>query len=139
MSGAFDEVVIGSPAYTLGVMYEIEVERDFSAAHAITIEGRQEVAHRHAWHVSVAVSGSRLDGDGLLCDFHVLEDMVEAIVDRLHGKDLNKTPPFDEINPSAEMVACHIAEGLASTLPDGVVLSRVSVTEAPGCTATYRP
>lgn len=118
-------------------MFELEVERDFRAAHAITMGGRREPSHRHDWHVSVVVSGERLDADGVLVDFHVMERKLADVVDALGGRDLNRTPPFDEVNPTAEHVARHIARSMDGDLPPGIRLRRVSVTEAPGCTATY--
>ncbi|MHC4969433.1 MAG: 6-carboxytetrahydropterin synthase, partial [Planctomycetota bacterium] len=54
-------------------MYELAVERDFEAAHAVTMDGRREAAHDHTWHVSVVVAGPAVDSGGLLCDFHVVE------------------------------------------------------------------
>ncbi|MHC5022410.1 MAG: 6-pyruvoyl trahydropterin synthase family protein [Planctomycetota bacterium] len=118
-------------------MYELSIERDFCAAHAITISGEREPLHGHTWHVTAAVAGEALDADGLLCDFHDLEAALDAIIDRLHNRDLGLTPPFDETNPTAEHVARHIADAMARQLPEGVRLARVSVTEAPGCTATW--
>ena len=120
-------------------MYEIAVERDFCAVHAVTMEGVRETSHSHNWRVSVVVTGERLDGDGLLCDFHLVEQKLEAVLGPLRDRDLNCTPPFDSVNPTAEQVARHIAEAVAPALPNGVAVSRVSVTEAPGCTATYLP
>jgi 6-pyruvoyltetrahydropterin/6-carboxytetrahydropterin synthase len=120
-------------------MYELTVERDFNATHAVTMDGRPERAHDHAWHVKVVVAGPEVNAEGLLCDFHVIEQMLERVLEPLAGRDLNRTPPFDQINPSAEMVARHIAETIGPGLPQRVTLSRVCVTEAPGCTATFSP
>jgi 6-pyruvoyltetrahydropterin/6-carboxytetrahydropterin synthase len=119
-------------------MYEVAVERSFRAAHAITMGGRPEPSHQHDWHVRVVVAGD-LDADGLLCDFHALEEHLEAIIAPLAGRDLNAVSPFDRLNPTAEQVARHLAERLAETLPPALTLKSVSVTEAPGCMATYRP
>jgi 6-pyruvoyltetrahydropterin/6-carboxytetrahydropterin synthase len=120
-------------------MYELVVERDFRATHAVTMAGRPEPPHEHDWQVAVAVAGPRLDDDGLLCDFHLLGGHLQRILTPLEGRDLNRTPPFDAVNPSAEMVARHVADALEPLLPAGVTLARVAVTEAPGCTAVYRP
>ena len=119
-------------------MYELAVERTFCAAHALMLGGTQETTHGHNWHVNVVVQGEQLDADGLLCDFHMLEKLVDRVIGGLHNADLNKTAPFDRINPTAEQVARHIATAVLPALPRGVRLTRVSVTEAPGCTATYR-
>lgn len=124
-------------------MHELTVQTEFSAAHAIAIGGRREPVHGHNWRVQAHIAGPRLDEDGLLCDFHLVEAHLQEIVNPLHNRNLNETPPFDATNPTAERVAQHIAERLTETLADrlpaGVRVSQVSVTEAPGCAAVFRP
>lgn len=123
-------------------MFEISVETQFAAAHALSIAGIQEPVHGHNWHVTVTVAGQTLDGDGLLCDFHTVESSLKELVSRFHNQNLNAVAPFcDGLNPSAENVARVIAEELGAGLdlsPHAGITS-VRVTEAPGCAATYRP
>jgi 6-pyruvoyltetrahydropterin/6-carboxytetrahydropterin synthase len=119
-------------------MYEISVERVFSAAHALILRGEREPVHGHDWQVTVVLAGDTLDADGLLCDFHAVERALDEVIAPFHNADLNATPPFDAVNPSAENVARFIADALADRLGDAATVSRVLVTEAPGCTATYR-
>lgn len=128
---------------TLRPVYEIRIERWFSAAHALRIDGTLEPLHGHNWHVAVALAGEALDDDGLLCDFHTLEASLDEIIGPFHNRNLNDLPPFDRMNPSAEHVARHIADALIAQLesalaPDAWIES-VSVSEAPRCVATYRP
>ena len=118
-------------------MFELTVCREFFAAHAITMGAVREESHDHRWAVAVVVRGERLDGDGLLCDFHLIEQELDRVLEVLRGRDLNRTPPFDRINPTAENVARHIAEEIGQRIPQGVSLKSVGVTEAPGCTATF--
>ena len=120
-------------------MYELRIERSFRAAHAIVMQGELETSHVHAWRVVVDVEADELDADGLLCDFHRLEGQLDAIIAPFAGGDLNVTPPFDQVNPTAEHVARHVAEALRPALDPGVRLLAVRVTESPGCVATYRP
>lgn len=120
-------------------MFELSVERTFCAAHAIVIAGKREPMHGHNWHVTVTVSGDALDADGLLCDFHLVERELDRVIGSLHNTNLNVTAPFDTINPTAELIAKHIADAIMPALPAHVRLKRTSVTEAPGCTATYFP
>ena len=121
------------------VMFELEIRRRFSAAHAILMRGVREPVHGHDWEVTVTVSGTGLDGDGLLCDFHTLERQVDAIVRPMDSRHLNETPPFDRLNPTAEHVARFIADTLLPQLPGGVRVASVRVTEAPGCAARFIP
>ena len=124
-------------------MFEIQVEAEFAAAHALAIAGVREPVHGHNWHIVVTLAGETLDADGLLCDFHTVEESLREIVLRYHNRNLNDTPPFDRVNPSAELVARHIAEALEARLGTALApaawIESVSTTEAPGCRATYRP
>ena len=124
-------------------MYELTVEARFSAAHAIMIAGTREPLHGHDWLVTVTLAGRELDGDGLLCDFHTVEDTLKGIVRPFRSRNLNEVEPFTRVNPTAEHVARHIFEALhealdAALAPHAAVVS-VRVTESPGCAATYRP
>ena len=118
-------------------MFELSVEREFCAAHAITINGRREPVHGHNWRVEVVVAGEALDHNGLLCDFHVLERDIDAVISRFNNADLNALAPFDRLNPTAEHVAQHIGQEVAGKLPARVKMLRATVSEAPGCRATY--
>lgn len=120
-------------------MYELTVERVFCAAHAIVINGRREPVHGHNWRVRLTVSGRELDSNGLLCDFHALERVLDNVIGRYNNANLNEIPPFDRINPTAEAVARTIGEQVLPKLPRGVNLTRLALTEAPGCEATWQP
>jgi len=124
-------------------MHEITVTKEFAAAHSITIGGESEPVHGHNWLVRATVAGPRLDSDGLVVDFHLVERSLTEIVGVFHNGNLNEIAPFDRINPTAELVASHIAERLSEAIsgrtPRDVRIARVSVTEAPGCEATYVP
>jgi 6-pyruvoyltetrahydropterin/6-carboxytetrahydropterin synthase len=118
--------------------YELEIRAEFCAAHAIVIRGRREPVHGHNWKVTATVAGDRLDDDGLLCDFHEIERALGAIIAPFHNGNLNGAPPFDQTNPTAELVARHIGEHLAKACPEGVTVKCVRVTEAPNCAAVWR-
>jgi 6-pyruvoyltetrahydropterin/6-carboxytetrahydropterin synthase len=122
-------------------MYEITVEADFSAAHAIVIAGTREPVHGHNWHVVVTIAGDALDPDGLLCDFHTVQGMLDGFIDPFRNRNLNDTPPFDRTNPTAELVAKHLGDRLAESLNPSLApaawVASVRVTEAVRCRATY--
>ncbi len=119
------------------------MQADFAAAHALVIAGAREPIHGHNWHVTATLAGATLDADGLLCDFHTVEHTLREIVGPWHNRNLNDLAPFDRVNPSAEHVARHIADTLEVRLGVSLAalarIASVSVTEAPGCLATYRP
>ncbi|QOJ00571.1 MAG: 6-carboxytetrahydropterin synthase [Phycisphaeraceae bacterium] len=121
-------------------MFEIEVQSEFCAAHALQIGGVRETLHGHNWRTVATLQGPSLDSDGLLCDFHTVQELLHAILAPFNNRSLNDAPPFDRLNPSAENVARHIHAELSSRLaglPGDVRVASVSVTEAPGCRATY--
>lgn len=134
--------------------FEITVEASFSAAHAIVLGGQLEPLHGHDWHVTVTIAGTKLDREGLLCDFHAVERALAQIVHPWHNQNLNERLPFADtqtkakhpaLNPTAEHVAMTIGSDLKHRLegPDGPLQGRawvvsVRVTEAPGCAATCR-
>ncbi|TVQ64689.1 MAG: 6-carboxytetrahydropterin synthase [Phycisphaerales bacterium] len=125
-------------------MYEIAVDTEFCAAHAIVIRGEREPVHGHNWKVRVVVRAEALDEDGLVCDFHALDATLNEIIAPFRDADLNTAPPFNRQNPTAEHVARHIGESVGAWLFSlgenrGLRLSSVRVTEAPRCAAVYRP
>lgn len=123
----------------LAAMYELSVEREFAAAHAISIGGEMEPLHGHHFRVRATLQGERLDGEGLLCDFHLFERRLAAAIEPFQGRTINGVPPFDTLPPTAELLARHLHEAISTDLPAGVRLVEVAVGEAPGCTAIYRP
>lgn len=122
-------------------MFEITVQGDFAAAHALAVGGAREPVHGHNWHVRATLEGATLDADGLLCDFHTVEAVLRDIIGPFHNRSLNEVSPFDTVNPTAENVARHIAEAMHERLGPALApharVASVSVTEAPGCLATY--
>ncbi len=123
-------------------MFEISVETQFAAAHAILIGGRREPVHGHNWLVTATVAGAELDTNGLVCDFHDIERALRDITGPMNNASLNDLAPFSRgLNPTAENVARHIGDSLSAALklPRGVRLASVRVTEAPGCAAAYIP
>ena len=125
-------------------VYELCVQSCFAAAHAIVIGGVREPVHGHNWDVRVVIRAPRVDSEGLVCDFHAVEAAVASILSRFHNRHLNEVEPFTVTNPTAELVARHIADELGTALapvlmPQAGRVARVSVTEAPGCVASYEP
>jgi 6-pyruvoyltetrahydropterin/6-carboxytetrahydropterin synthase len=120
-------------------MFELVVDEEFCAAHAITLRGQREPVHGHNWRVELCVCGARLDQDGLLCDFHLVQGLLRELLAPWHNRNLNAIDPFQRLNPTAELVAWHIAERVGPHLPQGVEIRSVRVTEAPGCAAVFRP
>lgn len=119
-------------------MFEISTLTSFSASHQLKLyDGSLEPLHGHNWKVKVTVGAAKLDGIGVVMDFHELERLVDRIVGPMHNQHLNEVEAFRSVNPSAENVALHMAKALQ--LPGDVRLISVEVWETDGCSAVYRP
>lgn len=122
--------------------YAIEISHEFCAAHALVIAGEREPVHGHNFRVLATIAGDTLDPDGLLCDFHTAHAVLVDICQPFENNDLNAVAPFHRQNPSAELIARHIADALAAALDDTLApharVQSVSVTEAAGCRAVYQ-
>jgi len=122
-------------------MWELHVTGSFSAAHHLCGYGEPcEQVHGHNWKVVATVRCARLDDIGLGIDFKLLRARLHEVLERLDHRDLNATPPFDEINPSAENIARWVFERLVERLAaTSAVVSRVSVAEGDDSGATFIP
>ena len=127
-------------------MYEITIQSIFAAAHAIRLpDGTLEPVHGHNWPVTLTVAADELDSIETVCDFHLLQQLLNHAIAPWQSQHLNDCEPFTDgkggltINPTAERVAWAIAQKVRPGLPGHCKLLSVSVGEAPGCTAAYRP
>ncbi|MEM1012830.1 MAG: 6-carboxytetrahydropterin synthase [Planctomycetota bacterium] len=115
------------------------ISRTFCAAHQLRLaDGSLEPVHGHNWHVRVVVArhDGELDASDCVIDFHDLEARLDHVIGPWDNANLAEQAPFrDGVNASAERVAEAVATGLS--LPEGVEVKTVHVTEAPGCEATW--
>jgi 6-pyruvoyltetrahydropterin/6-carboxytetrahydropterin synthase len=121
-------------------MYEVMIEDEFSAAHALRgYKGKCENLHGHNWKVEVYVKGDRLDEVGMLVDFRLLKSVTRQVMKSLDHQNLNELKPFDnEINPSSEHLAGFILHKVAEKINDDrVKVFKVRVWETPSTSATY--
>ncbi|MCD6519056.1 MAG: 6-carboxytetrahydropterin synthase QueD [Anaerolineae bacterium] len=118
-------------------MYRICVRRHFDAAHGLRgYAGKCEALHGHRWEVVVCVESETLNEIGIAFDFTVLKRELDAVLARFDHRNLNETPPFDQINPSSENIARTIFHALKERLPH-VGLKYVEAWESPDAWATY--
>ncbi|PYP84704.1 MAG: 6-carboxytetrahydropterin synthase QueD [Blastocatellia bacterium AA13] len=123
-------------------MYEVMIEEEFSAAHALRgYRGKCENLHGHNWKVEIYVRGERLDDIGMLVDFTHLKKVTRDVMRLLDHQNLNEIKPFDvELNPSSEHLAGFILDKVANQINDGrVQVYKVRVWETPSTSATYQP
>jgi 6-pyruvoyltetrahydropterin/6-carboxytetrahydropterin synthase len=120
-------------------MYEVNVKVGFSAAHQLRLyDGKYENLHGHNWSAQVTVEADELDTMGVGIDFVKLKQMVEEILDKLDYKNINEIPPFDELNPSAENIACWLFLKIKDQVGSQTTrVKRVEICEMEGCGASY--
>ncbi len=117
--------------------YKASVTKTFSAAHALNkYKGKCENLHGHNWIVKVSLSSNKLDETGMVMDFTDIKAVLKSILSKLDHKYLNKVPPFDKVNPTAENLAEYILEKLAKSIKLPVKINEVEVWESETSSAT---
>ncbi len=122
--------------------FTVRCHATFEAAHHLRdYVGGPEPVHGHSWKVEVALTTEALGAYDLSVDFVPTERLVRDLAARLHDRDLNGVPPFDEKNPTAENVALWVAGEIerSGLLVGGARLSEVTVWEGPRNSVTWRP
>jgi len=116
-------------------MYKLKVEGNFSSAHNLRgYKGKCEDLHGHNWRVKISVESSELDEIGMLLDFKYLKKKLNAILEDLDHKYLNKVAFFKRINPTSENIAKYIYGRLKPQIP---LLNSVTVWENSTNSASY--
>ncbi len=125
-------------------MFEVAVERSFSAGHSLReYKGKCENVHGHNYKVRVTLEGERLASNGLLVDFVEMKKHLMTIIDRLDHQFINDLQPFTVINPSAENLAKYFYDELSSKLGEigsgvPVRIAEVRIWETDTSIAAYR-
>jgi len=116
-------------------MYKLKVEGNFSSAHNLRgYKGKCEDLHGHNWRVEITVASSELDDIGMLLDFKFLKKKLNAVLEKMDHKYLNKLVQFKKINPTSENIAKYIYDQLKPRIP---LLDSVTVWENSTSSATY--
>ena len=120
-------------------MYEIDIQREFSAAHTLKgYNGNCSALHGHNWTVQATVSSPLLDDIGIAVDFRSLKEELDIIISELDHTNLNDLTPFQQDNPTSEQLAKYIFNRLSVKLnTDNVTVSKIRVCESHGSGATY--
>ena len=119
-------------------MFTIVVQCSFSAMHRLRLaDGTLEPQHGHDWVVRAHFSRPTLSNSDMVLDFHDAQGALRSVAEPLRYADLNSLDPLSGLNPTAEVVAKFIFDGLSRLGFDS--LRRVEVTEAPDCVAAYEP
>jgi len=116
-------------------MYKVKIEEHFSSAHNLRgYKGKCEELHGHNWKVEVEVAKDSLDNIGMVIDFTCLKKKLNAILEKLDHKYLNKLSYFKKVNPTSENIAKYIYDKLKG---DRAEVASVTVWESDRSSATY--
>jgi 6-pyruvoyltetrahydropterin/6-carboxytetrahydropterin synthase len=121
--------------------YEVKVEGNFAAAHALRGYGGEcERLHGHNFNVTAVVSARELDELGMALDFKELSSLLGAVLEQMDHRNLNDFPPFVERNATAENIAAYIFGELAPEVEKTAgKLRSVTVEESTKYAATFFP
>ncbi|HOK05376.1 MAG TPA: 6-carboxytetrahydropterin synthase QueD [Victivallales bacterium] len=120
-------------------MFEIEITKNFSAAHQLKhYKGDCSKLHGHNWQVKVIVQAKKLDEIGIALDFRKLKKTLDEVVSSLDHSNLNELPQFNNVNPTSEVLAKFIYREISNIInDDNLKVSRVSISESTDSTASY--
>ncbi len=98
--------------------YTVVVIRDFITQHFLIGGdwGRENFLHSHHYKLEAIFAGDELDAHNYLLDIAVVNDHLEKLIERYREKTLNELPEFEATNPSLELFARVLAEGLSRSL-----------------------
>ncbi len=121
--------------------YTILKDFGFAAAHYIPDHpGKCRHLHGHNYRARVYLTAEKLDELGMVIDFAAIKSHLNEIAGRFDHRVINEVPPFDQQNPTAELLSQHIYQSLAERLDDErVKVSRVEVWENDSCCAIFEP
>ncbi|MGD9732503.1 MAG: 6-carboxytetrahydropterin synthase QueD [Desulfamplus sp.] len=120
-------------------VYEIYVKDHFSAAHTLHgYNGDCSRIHGHNWIIETFVQCRQLNDIGIGIDFRYVKDSVKKILKTVDHTHLNELAPFKTTNPTSENIAKFLYKELEAHLnSEYVKVSKVKVSETPGCGSTY--
>lgn len=110
-------------------VFTVAIRRNLTAFHHLIGGdwGRENEHHSHDYLIEVALEGAALDRHGYVYDIAELEKVLEQLVARYRGSNLNELEEFRGQNPSVERFAAAISTQLVRQIPRGA-LSALSVT-----------
>ena len=121
-------------------MYSLKVQGTFSSAHNLRgYKGKCEDLHGHNWLVEIVIKSEKLDTIGMVLDFKYLKKKLNACLEQLDHKYLNRIPYFSaaggkKVNPTSENIAKYIYKKLKPQIP---LLNCVTVWENSTSSANY--
>ena len=120
-------------------MFEIEIDRSFSAAHQLRgYNGDCCKLHGHNYKITVTVRSSELDEIGIALDFKKLKAELDALLAEYDHSNLSELADFQAVNPTSENLARTIYRKISEKMNGGTIrVHRVRVGESDHSAVTY--
>ena len=120
-------------------MFEIEIDRSFSAAHQLRgYNGDCCKLHGHNYKITVTVRTSELDEIGIALDFKKLKAELDALLAEYDHSNLSELADFQAVNPTSENLARTIYRKISKKMNGGTIrVHRVRVGESDHSAVTY--
>ena len=120
-------------------MFEIEIDRSFSAAHQLRgYNGDCCKLHGHNYKITVTVRSSELDEIGIALDFKKLKAELDALLAEYDHYNLSELADFQAVNPTSENLARTIYRKISKKMNGGTIrVHRVRVGESDHSAVTY--
>ena len=137
-------------------MYNVKREFWFSAAHRVEGHPKCGRLHGHNYKVEVTLESATLNGDGMVMDFGLLDEIAKPIIDGMDHRYLVSRANYKAGDPyaliaegnsdayvldceqsTAEELANYILNRLSGMLLWPTARLQVTVQETPRNTATY--
>jgi 6-pyruvoyltetrahydropterin/6-carboxytetrahydropterin synthase len=122
-------------------LYTLSLQRRFEAWHHLIGGdfGAESEPHTHPYVLDVRIEGPELDEHGYLVNLLEVNKLIDDILLRFEGKDLNQDRDFKDLNPSLENFARIVAMQFSQKVR-GPNLSRVTarIWESDSAWASYR-
>ena len=120
-------------------MFEIEIDRSFSAAHQLRgYNGDCCKLHGHNYKITVTVRSSELDEIGIALDFKKLKAELDALLAEYDHSNLSELADFQAVIPTSENLARTIYRKISEKMNGGTIrVHRVRVGESDHSAVTY--
>ena len=120
-------------------MFEIEIDRSFSAAHQLRgYNGDCCKLHGHNYKITVTVRSSELDEIGIALDFKKLKAELDALLAEYDHSNLSELADCQAVNPTSENLARTIYRKISEKMNGGTIrVHRVRVGESDHSAVTY--
>ena len=111
-------------------MYYLSIETYISAAHQLNdYQGNCALLHGHNWKIKVQVKTDILDKVGMGLDFKDLKEITWKVAGKFDHQIINKIPPFDKMNPTAEHLSKYFYDEIGKLLPQHIKVNKIYLWE----------